>query len=248
LDSASRDNLAFAALNGLIYVVASWQGGRFGQRRGYFNALKLGFGVMTLALAGGWWFDFRHRPGASHRGVQRRDVFHLADHRGARGAKRGRRWPAAHGGHLQRGLGRPRTRWRCSAAARWWKNSDSKPYFFVPIAGFYRPADPCFRLQQHAHRRPRRRSRTRARARARPAPPSPAETRAFLRMAMGWRIRLPTSPSTPSFPCCPPWRRTSTSRPWFAGICVFVVGLRAGSARSSRCGPGRTGITVFAGS
>ena len=52
-----RDNLAFAALNGLIYVIASLQGGRFGQRRGYFNALKLGFGVMILALAGGWWFD-----------------------------------------------------------------------------------------------------------------------------------------------------------------------------------------------
>ena len=52
-----RDNLAFAALIGLIYVIASLQGGRFGQRRGYFNALKLGFGVMILALAGGWWFD-----------------------------------------------------------------------------------------------------------------------------------------------------------------------------------------------
>jgi MFS family permease len=49
----SKDNLAFAALNGLVYVFASWQGGRFGQRRGYFNALKLGLGVMILALAVG---------------------------------------------------------------------------------------------------------------------------------------------------------------------------------------------------
>ena len=48
-----RDNLAFAALNGLIYVFSAWQGGRFGQRRGYFNALKLGFGVMIFALAAG---------------------------------------------------------------------------------------------------------------------------------------------------------------------------------------------------
>src|ERR1017187_1882975 len=53
---SGRDNLAFAALNGLIYVFSSWQGGRVGQRRGYFSAFKLGFGVMILALAGGWWF------------------------------------------------------------------------------------------------------------------------------------------------------------------------------------------------
>ncbi len=55
---SGRDNLAFAALNGLIYVFSAWQGGRFGQRRGYFNAFKVGFGIMILALAaGGWWFD-----------------------------------------------------------------------------------------------------------------------------------------------------------------------------------------------
>ena len=35
---SARDNLAFAALNGLIYTFAALQGGRFGQRRGYFNA------------------------------------------------------------------------------------------------------------------------------------------------------------------------------------------------------------------
>jgi predicted MFS family arabinose efflux permease len=50
---SGKDNLAFAALNGLIYIFSSWQGGRFGQRRGYFNALKLGFGLMIVALAGG---------------------------------------------------------------------------------------------------------------------------------------------------------------------------------------------------
>jgi predicted MFS family arabinose efflux permease len=48
-----KDNLAFAALNGLIYVFFSWQAGRFAQRRGYFNALKLGFSVMIFALAVG---------------------------------------------------------------------------------------------------------------------------------------------------------------------------------------------------
>jgi predicted MFS family arabinose efflux permease len=54
---SGRDNLAFAALNGLIYVFSAWQGGRFGQRRGYFNALKLGFGVMIFALAAGSQFN-----------------------------------------------------------------------------------------------------------------------------------------------------------------------------------------------
>ncbi len=50
---SAKDNLAFASLNGLIYAIASWQGGRFGQRCGYFNSLKLGFSVMIFALAAG---------------------------------------------------------------------------------------------------------------------------------------------------------------------------------------------------
>ena len=50
---SSKDNLALAALNGFIYVFASWQAGRFAQRRGYFNALKLGLSIMLLALAAG---------------------------------------------------------------------------------------------------------------------------------------------------------------------------------------------------
>ena len=50
---SGKDNLAFAALNGLIYTFSAWQGGRFGQRRGYFNAFKFGFGAMILALAAG---------------------------------------------------------------------------------------------------------------------------------------------------------------------------------------------------
>jgi predicted MFS family arabinose efflux permease len=49
----NKENLAFAALNGLVYTIAAWQGGRFAQRRGYFTALKVGFGLMILALAGG---------------------------------------------------------------------------------------------------------------------------------------------------------------------------------------------------
>ena len=50
---SSRQNLLVAALVGLIYVPASWCGGRFAQRRGYFTALKLGLG----GIAKGWGVD-----------------------------------------------------------------------------------------------------------------------------------------------------------------------------------------------
>ena len=49
----SRRNLWVSALHGFIYIFAAWQGGRFGQRRGYFNALKLGFGGMAVLLIAG---------------------------------------------------------------------------------------------------------------------------------------------------------------------------------------------------
>ncbi|MGB7768628.1 MAG: MFS transporter [Verrucomicrobiia bacterium] len=47
----NKQNLAFAAAMGFIYVFSAWQAGRFAQRRGYFTALKVGFIVMILALA-----------------------------------------------------------------------------------------------------------------------------------------------------------------------------------------------------
>lgn len=50
---SSRQNLLVAALVGLIYVPASWFGGRFAQRRGYFSALKLGLAGMTVFLGAG---------------------------------------------------------------------------------------------------------------------------------------------------------------------------------------------------
>lgn len=49
----SKENLAFAAFNGLVYAIAAWQAGRFAQRHGYFNALKIGFALMILAMTGG---------------------------------------------------------------------------------------------------------------------------------------------------------------------------------------------------
>jgi len=48
-----KHNLVLAALIGFVYVIAAWQAGRFAQRRGYFNALKLGSGVMIAALLAG---------------------------------------------------------------------------------------------------------------------------------------------------------------------------------------------------
>src|SRR2546421_761765 len=49
----NKANLAVAALNGFVCMVAAWCGGKFGQRFGYFNALKIGFGVMAASLATG---------------------------------------------------------------------------------------------------------------------------------------------------------------------------------------------------
>lgn len=50
----SRENLWWAVGMGAIYVVASLQGGRYGQRRGYLRALKLGFAGMSTCFFAGW--------------------------------------------------------------------------------------------------------------------------------------------------------------------------------------------------
>ncbi len=49
----NRENLLFAALNGLLYIPASWFGGKFAQRRGCHAALKVGFGGMAVLMAAG---------------------------------------------------------------------------------------------------------------------------------------------------------------------------------------------------
>src|SRR5437899_2698650 len=49
----NQANLALAALSGLVCMVASWLGGRFAQRSGYFRALKLGFATMCGSLVVG---------------------------------------------------------------------------------------------------------------------------------------------------------------------------------------------------
>jgi len=49
----NKANLLLAALNGAVYAIMAWQGGRFAQRFGYFTALKVGFVIMMSALAVG---------------------------------------------------------------------------------------------------------------------------------------------------------------------------------------------------
>src|SRR4030095_12368619 len=56
----NRENLLFAALNGLVYVPAAWYGGKFAQRHGYRAALKVGFGLTALALVLGGLFPGIH--------------------------------------------------------------------------------------------------------------------------------------------------------------------------------------------
>ena len=50
-------NLGVSALQGLIWALAAWQGGRFAQRFGYFTALRAGLGGMTVALLAGVWLQ-----------------------------------------------------------------------------------------------------------------------------------------------------------------------------------------------
>jgi len=49
----NRANLELAALIGAVCAVCSWAGGEYGQRFGYFKALKLGWGLMLGAMVAG---------------------------------------------------------------------------------------------------------------------------------------------------------------------------------------------------
>jgi predicted MFS family arabinose efflux permease len=50
-------NLSVSAVQGLIFAVASWQGGRFAQRYGYVTGLRTGLFGMTIALLVGGLFS-----------------------------------------------------------------------------------------------------------------------------------------------------------------------------------------------
>jgi predicted MFS family arabinose efflux permease len=55
-DFGNLGNLSASALGGFVYMFASWQGGRFAQRFGYFTALKTGFGGMAACVTLGMLF------------------------------------------------------------------------------------------------------------------------------------------------------------------------------------------------
>jgi MFS family permease len=59
----SRENLLWAVGNGFVYVIGSIQGGRFGQRKGYLRALRVGFAGLSVCLFLGWLLN---RAGLSH--------------------------------------------------------------------------------------------------------------------------------------------------------------------------------------
>src|SRR5688572_9857652 len=46
----AKGNLLFCAANGLIYAIGAFYGGKFAQRRGYFNALAIGLVVMIVSM------------------------------------------------------------------------------------------------------------------------------------------------------------------------------------------------------
>ena len=177
---SGRDNLAFAALNGLIYTFSAWQGGRFGQRRGYFNALKVGFGVMILALAAGLQFN---------------SAFGLVLATGVLNVGMCFIWPTIEAlvsegedaAGLPRMVGIYNVVWAATNALALFcggtlaEKFGFKTIFFLPIAVFIALLALVFWLQTHAND-----ARTNGHESA-PAPdphrPSPAKTKAFLRMA-----------------------------------------------------------------
>jgi len=52
-----KRNFALAAFLGASYTIAAWQGGKFGQRYGYFLALKAGYLVMAAGLVAAFLID-----------------------------------------------------------------------------------------------------------------------------------------------------------------------------------------------
>jgi MFS family permease len=52
----NKQNLAVGAVHGLIYVLASWLGGKIGQKAGYFTIMRVGFIGMALSVGLGGLF------------------------------------------------------------------------------------------------------------------------------------------------------------------------------------------------
>lgn len=177
-----RDNLAFAALNGLIYVFSAWQGGRFGQRRGYFNALKFGFAAMIAALVIG--FEFQSVPGL----ILATGLFNVG---------MCFIWPTIEAlvsegedaAGLSRMVGTYNVVWAATNALALFTGGTLvekfgfKTIFFLPVAVFVVLLGLVFWLQKHADAARAAGHETVSAPIPEPHRPSPAKTRAFLRMA-----------------------------------------------------------------
>ena len=222
---SGRDNLAFAALNGLIYTFSAWQGGRFGQRRGYFNALKVGLGVMILALAAGWQFN---------------SAAGLVLATGLLNVGMCFIWPTIEAlvseGEdavgLPRMVGTYNVVWAATNALALVRRRHAggkiriQNHFLPAHRRFHRLAGPGFLAAKTRARRPRRRPRARARARARPAPPVARQNQGVSAHGVaGESVCLHRHQHL--HPHAAHVGRAFSSHADVRGICVFVVGLCA---------------------
>ena len=96
----NKANLALAALNGAVYAVMAWQGGKFAQRFGYFTALKAGFVIMMGALIVGSQLHSAAGQIVVMAVTVVGHVFYLANARGARERRGDPSGSAAHGRDL----------------------------------------------------------------------------------------------------------------------------------------------------
>lgn len=179
-----KANLALAALMGFVYIFIAWQAGRFAQRRGYCNALKLGFTIMILSLAVG--SQLNSAPGqilaACAVTVGQCFTWPTLEALVSEGET-----PAG----LPRAVGIYNIVWAAAAALAFFfggtliETFGFKSIFFLPMAIQLAQLVLTFWLQKHADETARAAA---GQPPATPPPPdpnrpSPAKTRAFLRMA-----------------------------------------------------------------
>ena len=180
----NQANLALAAATGLVCVPAALWGGRFAQRAGYFTALKVGFGIILLALALGWqWAE----SAAAHVALLLAAVVGM-----------GFTWPTLEAlvsegetySGLQKKIGLYNVVWAATAALAYFiggallERLGLKSLFFVPLALLLLQFGLASWLHPHFNRlRPYAAAVLTGPTAARSHPQPPARARTFLRMA-----------------------------------------------------------------
>jgi predicted MFS family arabinose efflux permease len=180
----NQANLALAAATGLICVPAALWGGRFAQRAGYFDALKVGFGIIIIALALGW--QFAESP-AAHVALLLATVVGM-----------GFTWPTLEAlvsegetySGLQRNIGFYNVVWAGTGALAYFiggallEKLGLKSLFFVPLGFLLLQFGLTFWLHRHFNRlQPAAAAVMTGPTAAPPHPQPPARARSFLRMA-----------------------------------------------------------------